>query len=297
MLTLMVLLQILSTAGTLAQPFFYKNAIDAIVHGDPSDPAVVRYAMLMVGLGIAVAALFLIMDQLSHLSIAWIESRIMRRIWSDMFAKVQRLSTSFHVNEFAGATARKIGRGVDTVEGILDRICINFLPAFVLIIGLMGVLWFYAPAIGMAMLVGIVAFTIISITLNLWLASYFTWTDEQDTRVTANMVDTISANALVKSFANEPAEDTRHDNGAAEWQKRQWTSWWMATAFTLVQFLTLIALEWIVLILAIHLWSVGKFTVGGFIVVTYYVLQLWNRLFEIGRNTREFLKEIGRAHV
>ncbi len=290
MLIAMAMLQILSTVGTLAQPFFYKNAIDAIVHGTPGDPVVTRYAMLMVSLGIVVAALFLIMDQLSHLSIAWVESRVMRAIWADMFAKTQRLSTSFHVNEFAGATSRKIGRGVDTVEGILDRICINFLPAFVLVIGLMAVLWFYAPIIGIAMLIGIIVFSTISIALNLWLAGYFRWTDEQDTKVSANMVDTISANALVKSFASEDKEDARHDAGVAEWQHRQWTSWWMATSFTLMQFLTLIFLELVVLLLAVHLWSVGRFTVGGFIVVTYYVLQLWNRLFDIGRNTREFLK-------
>ncbi len=293
-LSLMVLLQILSTVGTLAQPFFYKNAIDAIAYGDPGDPAVVRYAMLMIGLGIAVAATFLILDQLSHLAIAWIESRVMRNIWTDVFAKTQRLSTSFHVNEFAGATSRKIGRGVDTVEGIIDRICINFLPAIALVIGLMGVLWFYAPAIGIAMLIGIVVFTILSVSLNLFLSRYYTWTDEQDTRVSANMVDTITGNALVKSFANEPLEDARHDAGVAEWQKRQWKSWWISTAVTLVQFMTLIFLEFVVLIIAIHLWSINQFTVGGFIIVTYYVLQLWNRLFEIGRNTREFLK--ARAH-
>jgi ATP-binding cassette subfamily B protein len=48
------------------------------------------------------------------------------------------------------------------------------------------------------------------------------------------------------------------------------------------------------MLLAVKLWSIGQFTAGGFIVVTYYVLQLWNRLFDIGRNTREFLK--ARAH-
>ncbi len=297
MLLLMLLLQILSTAGALAQPFFYKNAIDAIAGasstlstGFSPDPAVVRYAMTMMALGIAVAVAFLILDQMSHLALAWVESRIMRAVWVDVFSKVQQLSTSFHVNEFAGATSRKIGRGVDTIEGILDRIWMNFLPAIILIIGLMAVLWFYAPLIGLAMLIGIILFTMLSVSLNLFLAKYYTWTDEQDTRVSANMVDSIAANSLVKSFAAEEKEDARHDRGVAEWQKRQWTSWNISTWFLLIQFLFLLGLELVVILLAVHLWSTGRFTVGGFIIVVFYVMQLWNRLLDIGRNTREFLK-------
>ncbi|NOS66827.1 MAG: ABC transporter ATP-binding protein [Candidatus Peribacteraceae bacterium] len=294
MLILMVILQVLSTAGALAQPFFYKNAIDAIASGDPSDPAVVRYAMTMLALGIGVAVAFLILDQLSHLALAWVESRMMRTIWSDVFAKVQKLSTNFHVNEFAGATSRKIGRGVDTIEGILDRICMNFIPAVILIIGLMSVLWFYAPLIGVAMLIGIILFTALSLSLNLYLAKFYTWTDEQDTRVSANMVDSISANSLVKSYAAERKEDARHDAGVAEWQKRQWKSWNISTWFLLIQFIFLLMIELVVILLAVHLWSIGSFTVGGFIIVIFYVMQLWNRLLDIGRNTREFLK--AKAH-
>ncbi len=290
MLILMLCLQILSTAGALAQPFFYKNAIDAIAKGNPGDPAVVRYAMTMLAIGIAVAVVFLVLDQLSHLVLAWVESRIMRAVWTDVFSKVQQLSTSFHVNEFAGATSRKIGRGVDTIEGILDRIWMNFLPAIILIIGLMSVLWFYAPLIGIAMLIGIILFTILSLALNLYLAKYYTWTDEQDTRVSANMVDSIAANSLVKSFSAERKEDERHDRGVAEWQKRQWTSWNISTWFLLIQFIFLLGLELVVILLAVYLWSIGSFTVGGFIIVIFYVMQLWNRLLDIGRNTREYLK-------
>ncbi|HLD71354.1 MAG TPA: ABC transporter ATP-binding protein [Candidatus Peribacteraceae bacterium] len=294
MLILMLCLQILSTAGALAQPFFYKNAIDAIANGNPGDPVVVRYAMTMLAIGIAVAVAFLVLDQLSHLVLAWVESRIMRSVWTDVFSKVQQLSTSFHVNEFAGATSRKIGRGVDTIEGVLDRIWMNFFPAIILIIGLLSVLWFYAPLIGVAMLIGIILFTVLSVSLNLYLAKFYTWTDEQDTRVSANMVDSIAANSLVKSFSSERHEDARHDRGVAEWQKRQWTSWNISTWFLLIQFIFLLMLELVVILLAVYLWSTGRFTVGGFIIVIFYVMQLWNRLLDIGRNTREFLK--ARSH-
>ncbi|MBI3618586.1 ABC transporter ATP-binding protein [Candidatus Peregrinibacteria bacterium] len=292
MLGVMTVFIVLSTAGGLAQPFFYKEAIDTIVNGHAGNAATAARASMFVTLGIVVITLSLILDQLAHLALARVETHVMAKIWSDVFAKAQRLSMSFHVNAFAGATSRKIGRGVDSVEGVLDRIWMNFLPAIALIIGLMIVLFAYAPVIGIAMTIGILLYATMAIALNMVTAWSYTWADAQDTLVSASMVDAISANALVKSFAAEPREDLRHSTVVGEWQRRQWIAWAFSTGVQLLQFLFLLALELVVLLLAVRLWSQGRFTVGGFIVVTYYVMQLWGRLQEIGRNTREYLKAI-----
>ncbi|MBI1812497.1 ABC transporter ATP-binding protein [Candidatus Peregrinibacteria bacterium] len=292
MLGLMAIFIVLSTIGGLAQPFFYKEAIDTIVNGHAGDSGVAARASMFVTLGILVITVSLVFDQLAHLALARVETHVMARIWSDVFAKAQRLSMSFHVNAFAGATSRKIGRGVDSVEGVLDRIWMNFLPAIALIVGLMVVLFAYAPVIGIAMMIGILLYATMAIALNIFTAWSYTWADAQDTLVSASMVDAITGNALVKSFAAEPREDVRHRTVVGEWQRRQWIAWALSTGVQLLQFLFLLTLELVVLLLAVRLWSQGKFTVGGFIVVTYYVMQLWGRLQEIGRNTREYLKSI-----
>lgn len=291
-LLIMVVLLLASTVVTLAQPFFYKEAIDAIANGQAGDSAVYWTATRMILLGIGCAFLWNVFEQGSAQLLGWIETRIMPQIDAAVFAKVQRLSTGFHVNAFAGATSRKIRRGVDSIEGILDRVWMNFIPAIVVVIGLTTVLLSYAPVIAGVMLICMSLYAVLSISLNLLLSRYYSWVDEQDTKLSANVVDTLTGNALVKAFANEKREDTRHAGFLQEWRSRQWKTWGAANLVTFAQFSSLIAVEGIVLLLAAWLWSRGEFTPGGFIVVTFYVGQLWARLSEIGRNIRDFLRNL-----
>ncbi|TSC57966.1 MAG: ATP-binding cassette, subfamily B, bacterial [Candidatus Peregrinibacteria bacterium Greene0416_19] len=217
---------------------------------------------------------------------------MMRRMHADVFAKVQRLSTNFHVNSFAGANARKIGRGVERVEDILDRVWFNFLPAVALAIGFTVVLFRFAPLIGVIMLGGMGVYATLSISLNLYLSKYYAWVDEADTRMNASTVDTLTANTLVKSFGAEEREDRRHDGFLREWQRRQWRTWNTATAVYAIQLACLLAIELAVFLTAIRLWQRGDFTAGGFIVIVFYVGQLWGRLLDIGRNIRDFLRSL-----
>lgn len=288
----MLMLLLIVTIATLAQPFFYKTAVDLIATGKPGDLSIVRSASVYVLLGVSCAAILITLEQLSGLILGWIESRMLPAMDADVFGHVQRLSTDFHVNTFSGANARKIKRGVDAMESIMDRIWFNFIPAMVLLAGLTVVLWFYAPLIGAVMVTGALLYVAVSIALNLWIAKYFEWVDEQDTILSANVVDTLTGNSLVKSFGSEHREDARHRGFLAEWQKRQWISWKRSTLAMLSQFLLLVVLEGTVLLLAIYLWHRGQFTPGGVVVVIFYIFQLWGRLWDLGRNFRDFLKNL-----
>ncbi len=289
-LLVMLLTSILSTAAVLIQPFFYKWAVDVVTHNSAGNPAALWQASKFIVFGVAMGAIALFLDQASNILLGWVESRIMRTVHVEVFSRVQRLSAGFHVNEFAGATSRKIGRGVDAIEGLMDRIWQNFLPAIILMVGLMIVLMSTAPIIGIAMLTGSLFYAVLMIWLNIKLAAWYSWVDRQDTRVTASLVDTISGNPLVKSFAAEVREDRRHDAVVAEWQRRIWKTWNIATVLFLFQFIFMMGIEGMILLLAVYQWYIGHFTASDFIVIIFYIGQLWNRLLDIGRNMREYLK-------
>ncbi len=291
----MLLLSLGGTAAILAQPFFYKSALDAISTAGIGDSATAWSAGWMVFFGFMMGVISLTAEQLSNYLLARIEAPIMQQIHSDVFAKAQRLASSFHVNEFAGSTARKITRGVDAVETIIDRFWQNFLPAIILTVGFFIVLSTIAPLIGIALTIGILGYSVLAIWLNLILRKYYSWTDRQDTRVTGNLVDTLTGNMLVKSFAAEEREDRRHGTFLAEWKRRQLIGWDFSTVFVLIQFYYLLALECVLLLLSIWLWYKGVFTAGSFLVVTLYVWLLWARLFDIGRHVRDYLRAM--AHT
>ncbi len=286
-LLFMLILSLLGTAAMVAQPFFYKAALDAIAAETVPSWETAVFAGKMVLGGVAMVLFLLTVEQLSNVLLARVESKVLQRVHSDAVAKAQRLSSGFHVNAFAGSTARKITRGTDSIETVLDRVWQNFFPAIILTIGFFIVLLHIAPVLGVVLTVGMAAYTALSVWLNLILGKYYTATDEQDSLVTGSLVDMLTGNALVKAFAAEEREDKRHASVLAEWVRKLLISWDISTIFVLIQFYFLVALEGAVLLITIWLWYTGVFTAGSFLVITFYIWQLWARLFEIGRHVRD----------
>jgi len=295
LLSFMVFLMLGNIVVGLIQPFFYKTAIDLMIDTSIEVQTVLQQASLLIIYGILCGVVGLTMHELASYLLGSMEVRIMHDVNSDVFAHVQRLSTKFHVNAFAGATTRKISRGVDGVESMIDHIWFHFLPLIIYMIGLMIVLSIYAPLIGLVMLAGIILYVIVSVSLNIILSKLYIWVDKQDTKVTASMVDAITGNAVVKAFAQESFEDKRHGYVLSEWKKRLWFSWKLGSFFMWIQFMLLMVIELAAFMLALWLWSKGQFTAGGFIVILFYVGDLWGRMLDIGRNTREYLKSVSNA--
>ncbi|MDO8649088.1 MAG: ABC transporter ATP-binding protein [Candidatus Peregrinibacteria bacterium] len=295
LLCCMVVVLLLSTALQLIQPFFYKEVVDTIASSNIRDSAALSYAVRMVILGALFGAVHLLLHELAARMLGWIETRIMHRAHSDVYAHVQRLSTQFHVNAFAGATSRKIGRGTDAIETIMDRTWFNFLPLMIMTVGFMLILSFFAPLIGLAIVGGILVYAPVSIALNLYMARYHSWTDQQDTHVTASLVDSITGNAVVKAFGAEEREEARHGKVLTEWQSRLWTTWKLGNIVTWTQFMLLIVIELALMLLSVYLWYRGEFTPGSFIVVTIYIGRLWGFLYDIGQNVRNYLRAVAHA--
>lgn len=291
-LTLMSALAILSTSIHLAQPWFYKQAIDIITSRTIPSDIVYQKAMLMFVLGLAASVVGFTLHEMASFVLGSIEIRMMQKIHSDIFSHVSRLSTKFHINTFAGATARRIGRGIDGVEQIMDRIWFDFIPAILFIMILTGILMNFSKEIGWIMLAGMLLYCILSISLNVILGRLFRYADKQDTRVTANMVDAITGNALVKAFATHNYEQSRHEEVVSEWKKRQLKSWHAATLFAWIQSITLLLIELALVLSALHLWRQGNFSAGSVVMLTFYMGHMWGYMRQIGNNFRNYLRGV-----
>lgn len=295
LLVLMVCMQIATAVLFLVQPFFYREAIDAIVEAQPGDAAVRSFAILHIALGTGTAALALTLESMGSFLLGWMQSRTLAKAYGDVFERVQRLSTDFHANAFAGATARKIGRGIDAIEAMQDKLWFSFLPTLFMLVGFQVALWIIAPPIAATVLIGSAAGIIVAFVLNGFVGRFHAWTDEQDTLLTANAVDVITSNALVKTFATEGREVDRQRALMTEWGRRALRGWSVSSAVTWTQFMLLISLEMAVLLLAVHLWYRGDFTPGSFVIVILYAGHLWGRLWDIGRNIRDYLKALAHS--
>ena len=92
-------------------------------------------------------------------------TKVMRQILSDAFWRVQRFGTDWHANSFAGATVRKISRGMWAYDDFADTIYIGFLPAAVVLVGVTANLFWRWPLMGAFLLAAILVYCALSVAL------------------------------------------------------------------------------------------------------------------------------------
>jgi len=213
--------------------------------------------------------------------------RLMTRFASEAFWRVQRFSTDWHANNFAGAIVRRVTRGMWAVDMMDDILLLEMLPALLVLVGTSLLLGLHWPGMGMMLAAGAVAYITVSVSLSLYyVAPAARLSNATDTRIGAAMADAITCNAVVKSFGAESREDYRLAKVLDKWNRRTWRTWTRATRNGSLQLLLLQGLRTLVLVYAVWLWWNGRATAGdmAFVLTSYFIVHGYLR--DVGQHVR-----------
>ena len=260
--------------------------------GSPA-PEHVRAAVMalagILGLEILFTLVRLSLDRL------WVgmAASIMGQIVSDVFYRVQRFSTDWHANSFAGATVRKITRGRGAYSVFTDTLFWGLVPALLIIIGMTVMIGLEWPVMG-AFLGGLLAFYIVVSTV---LATQFLAPANRrfvacDTRLGAMLADSVTCNAVVKAFGGERREDTSLGAQSRSWARLAEASWARHIAVHMVQKGMSLVLMAGMLGLALWLWAHERATAGQITMVltSYFVIAAYIRF--LGQHMRNLQQAV-----
>ena len=278
---------IVATAADLLMPVYSGKLVDAIAMHAAAPSLGLRDALQAIAM---MALLGTVLTALRYVALAGIirlTLRLMSRFASEAFWRVQRFSTDWHANNFAGAIVRRITRGMWAVDLMDDILLLEMLPALLVLVGsslLLGMRWPGMGAIVAASSVGYIA-------ISVWLSLYYVapaarLSNAQDTRIGAAMADSITCNAVVKSFGAEKREDYRLAKVLDKWHSRTSRTWFRATRNGSMQTLLLQGLRTLVLFYAVWLWWQGRATAGdmAFVLTSYFLVHGYLR--DIGQHVR-----------
>ena len=125
-----------ATVADLFMPVFSGQLIDALTRG-PSDPAARHAALVALGGIVTLGAASMVLRLTGLQMIVPFTLKIMSDVAQDAFMRVQRFSTDWHANSFAGSTVRKITRGMWALDLLNDTILLALLPSLFVLIGSM----------------------------------------------------------------------------------------------------------------------------------------------------------------
>src|SRR6187551_1440628 len=152
-----------ATAADLFMPIFSGRLVDALTLGT-SDPAGRHAAFVAFGGIVALGLISMVLRLTGLQAIVPFTLKTMSDVSRDAFARVQRFSTDWHANSFAGSTVRKVTRGMWAVDMLNDTLMMSLFPSFVVLIGSMVILGLHWPALGAAIAVG----TVVYIGITVW---------------------------------------------------------------------------------------------------------------------------------
>ncbi|MCP4618861.1 MAG: ABC transporter ATP-binding protein [Bradyrhizobium sp.] len=268
-----------ATVADLFMPVFSGHLVDALTRGaDNSDARHAAFAAFaaIVALGFASMILRLIGLQ----AIVPFTLQIMSDVARDAFMRVQRFSTDWHANSFAGSTVRKVTRGMWALDLLNDTILMALLPSLTVLVGSMILLGLHWPSLGLVILVGTIIYVSMTLALSMrYIAPAARVSNAWDTRVGGTLADAMTCNAVVKSFGAEAREDDRLEGVIARWRARVRRTWLRYNYSSTAQLTVLLCFRASVIGGAILLWLGGRATPGDvtYVLTSYYIIHAYLR--------------------
>src|SRR4051812_26853717 len=268
-----------ATMADLFMPVFSGHLVDALTLG-AADPGA-RHAALVAFCGIVALGLISLTLRLTGLqAIVPFTLKIMSDVARDAFMRVQRFSTDWHANSFAGSTVRKVTRGMWALDLLNDTILMALLPSLSVLLGSMILLGLHWPSLGLVIAVGTVIYVAMTVAFStLYIAPAARVSNAWDTRVGGTLADALTCNAVVKSFGAEAREDSRLAAVIGRWRRRVRRTWLRYNYTSTAQLAVLLCFRASVIGGAILLWIAGRASPGDvtYVLTSYYIIHAYLR--------------------
>jgi ATP-binding cassette, subfamily B, bacterial len=268
-----------ATAADLFTPLYSGRLIDAVTAG-AADPAAPRAAFSAFAAIVALGLGAMLLRLVGLRVIVPFTLRIMSEVAREAFVRVQRFSSDWHANSFAGATVRKITRGMWALDLLNDTLLLALLPSRAVLLGTTVLLGWQWPALGLAIGAGAFGYVLATVALSTgWIAPAARISNAWDSKVGGTLADALTCNAVVKSFGAEPREERRLAQVVARWRRRANRTWLRYTYTFSVQLAALLCVRAIVIGGALLLWMAGKASPGdvAWVLTSWYIIHAYLR--------------------
>jgi ATP-binding cassette, subfamily B, heavy metal transporter len=271
--------------ATVYVPLVYSHAVDALA---PKGGAMVVVPVaLIVGYGLlrVASAAF---GELRDAVFAAVQQRIVRRVALQTFRHMHRLSLRFHLDRQTGGLSRGIERGTTGIDNVLRLAVFNVIPTLLEVAMVTAILWtMFDWRFAAVTLVAVGLYLAFTLGFTNWRVNIRRKMNESDSDAQSKAVDSLLNYETVKYFGNETHEAARFDEAWARYERAAVKSQVTLNLLNLGQ-ATIIALGLaLIMLMAADGVHAGTMTVGRFVLVNTYLMQLYQPLNMLGFVYRE----------
>ena len=290
---------VLGKGVTAIVPFFFKYATDAL-DGQEIDalwlPAFLLTPIMLILGFIAARIVMTAFNQLRDALFARVGQHAVRQLAYRTFNHMHILGLRFHLERRTGGLSRVIERGTKGIETIVRFTILSTVPTileFALYAAIFAYYfgWLYVVTIAAT----VWAYSWFTIRASDWRIAIRRDMNESDTDANSKAIDSLLNYETVKYFCNEEMEARRFDASMAHYEKAAIKTWTSLGWLTFGQWVIFSAGMMVCMILSALAVQRGEQTLGDFVLVNMFLIQLALPLNFIGfvyREIRQGLTDI-----
>jgi len=295
-----VVLLLIAKVATLAVPFTFKWAIDALTGANtaPVQPSnwtmwLIASPLIMTASYGALRIVMAVLTQWRDGIFARVAMHAVRKLASITFVHMHELSLRFHLERKTGGLTRVLERGRLGIEVIVRMVILQLVPTIVEVSLLMAVLlWKFDWRYVLATMITVVVFMYYTYIATEWRIEIRRKMNESDTEANTKAIDSLLNYETVKYFGAEEREASRYDQSMARYERASVKTYTSLAVLNTGQAIIFTAgLTATMLMCAIGVRS-GKNTVGDFVMVNAMMIQLYQPLNFMGMVYREIKQAI-----
>ena len=286
-----LLLLILAKLTAVMTPIAYKGAVDQLGLADNSEIAVIPLAFILAYGGAKV--LSLMFAEMRDAVFARVGQRAIRHVSLSVFSYLHQLDLQFHLNRQTGGISRIMERGTRAIGTILTYVLFSVFPIIFEMLLVAGVLWYlfnwFFSAIVVSTVVLYIAFTFF---VTEWRLRFRRAMNEMDVQASSKAMDSLLNYETVKYFCNENHELERYNQALRQYEQASIYSQSSLSVLNIGQ-------SFIISIGSVAAMTLASFgilnntmTIGDFVIVNTYILQLYQPLNFFGVVYREIKQAI-----
>ncbi len=281
-------------ATTLALPFAYKRAIDAMA--TPANQAV----MVALAFVIAYAAgrlAAVVFDNLRNITFERVGQDATRQLAEDTFGRLHELSLRFHLSRRTGEVTKIIDRGTKSIDVMLYFLLFNIAPTALELIAV-GVIFYLAFGWELVAATALTVSAYIAVTrvITEWRNELRRQMNELDGAALARSVDSLLNYETVKYFGAEQRERARYSESTRAFAEAAVKSENSLGLLNISQAVIMNLMMGAAMAFTVWGWSRGELTTGDLVLVNTYLTQLFRPLDMLGmvyRTVRQGLIDMG----
>jgi len=271
-------------------PVLYKMAVDAI--SDNAASIVIVPVGILVAYGLA-RVMALAFGEFRDAIFAKVAQRAIREAGLKTFRHLHKLALRFHLDRQTGGLSRAVERGTKGIDFLLNFMLFNVLPTLLEILLVCAIMWgLFNFWFALVTFITVSTYIYWTVAVTDWRLKYRRTMNKMDGEANTKAIDSLLNYETVKYFGNEEHESRRFDQALRSYETAAVKSKVSLSLLNVGQGAVISAGMTILMIMAGFGVQDGTMTLGDFVLVNSYLIQLFLPLNFLGFVYREIKQSL-----